>query len=49
MEVEVFAKLEPKLVLALAMRDLGQNADKIGTLNITPEILAALLEGRGAA
>ncbi len=47
MEVEVFEKLEPRLVLALAMRDLGRNAEKIGNLNITPEILAALLAERG--
>lgn len=44
MELELFQKLEPRLVLALAMRDLGQNAGRIGNLNITPEILAALLE-----
>ncbi len=44
MEVEVFAELEPRLVLALAMRDLGRNAKRIGNLNITPEILASLLE-----
>ncbi|PQV64860.1 SPFH domain / Band 7 family protein [Abditibacterium utsteinense] len=47
MEVEVFEKLEPRLVLALAMRDLGRNAQKIGNLNITPEILSALLDARG--
>lgn len=46
MEIEVFEKLEPRLVLALAMRDIGQNAGRIGNLNITPEILAALLETR---
>jgi hypothetical protein len=48
MEVEVFEALDPRLVLALAMRDLGRNAGKIGTLNITPEILASLLELKDA-
>lgn len=45
-ETDVFAALDPRLILALAMRDLGQNAERIGTLNITPEILASLLERR---
>ena len=42
--LEVFAGLEPRLVLALAMRELGTNAKRIGNLNITPEILASLLQ-----
>ncbi|BCM89941.1 hypothetical protein IAD21_01792 [Abditibacteriota bacterium] len=46
-ETEVFAGLDPRLVLALAMRELGVNAKRIGNLNITPEILASLLENRG--
>ncbi len=47
-ETDVFAGLEPRLVLALAMRELGTNAKRIGNLNITPEILASLLDGRAA-
>ena len=47
-ETDVFAGLEPRLVLALAMRELGTNAKRIGNLNITPEILASLLDGRRA-
>ena len=34
---------DPKTVLALAMKLLGENAQKIGNLNVTPEILGALL------
>jgi len=45
-ETDVFAGLEPRLVLALAMRELGTNAKRIGNLNITPEILASLLDVR---
>lgn len=48
-ELEMFKALEPRLVLALGLRDLGQNAAKIGNLNITPEILSALLQVQGDA
>ena len=34
---------DPKTVLALAMKLLGENAAKIGNLTITPEILSSLL------
>lgn len=34
---------EPALVLALAMRDLGANADRIGNLTITPDLLSSVL------
>lgn len=47
-ETDVFAGLEPRLVLALAMRELGTNAKRIGNLNITPEILASLLDNKVA-
>ena len=36
-------ELEPRLVLALAFRDMAANADKIGNLTITTEILEQLL------
>lgn len=51
MELEAYRTLEPKAVLALAMRDMGQNARKVGNLTITSEILAALFNdnGTGAA
>ena len=44
MELDVFKTLDPRLVLALGIRELGQNAEKIGNLNITPEILSSLLQ-----
>lgn len=37
---------DPRLVLALAFKALGENAGKIGNLTITPEILASLLGPR---
>ena len=43
-ELGLFQALDPRLILALGLRDLGQNAEKIGNLNITPEILSALLQ-----
>jgi hypothetical protein len=46
-EIDVYAKLEPRSVLALAMTELGQNADHIGNLTITSEMLASLLNGQG--
>lgn len=47
MELEAYKTLDPRAVLALAMRDLGQNASKVGNLTITSEILAALMNGNG--
>jgi regulator of protease activity HflC (stomatin/prohibitin superfamily) len=46
-EIDIYAKLEPRSVLALAMTELGQNADHIGNLTITSEMLASLLNGQG--
>jgi hypothetical protein len=34
---------DPKLNLALAFRELAENAGKIGTLNIRPELLETIL------
>jgi regulator of protease activity HflC (stomatin/prohibitin superfamily) len=45
MELGVYAGLEPRTVLALALNELGQNAGQIGNLTITSEILASLLNG----
>jgi SPFH domain / Band 7 family len=42
-----FQALEPRLVLALAFRDMAANADKIGNLTITTEVLEELLQARG--
>ena len=40
---------DPRLLLALALRDLGQNAGKVGSLTITSEMLASSAERPGAA
>jgi hypothetical protein len=44
MELAPYRALDPRKVLALAMRDIGNNADKVGNLNITSEMLADLLQ-----
>jgi hypothetical protein len=49
MELELYAALDPRKVLALAMSELGQNAGRIGNLTITSEMLASLLDGRAGA
>ncbi|MFN9508065.1 MAG: SPFH domain-containing protein [Planctomycetota bacterium] len=42
-ELAALGGIDPKLLLAESMRVLGLNADKVGQLNITSEILAGLL------
>jgi hypothetical protein len=42
-ELEPFATLNPQLLLALAFRDFATNAQKIGNLTISSEILEQLL------
>jgi regulator of protease activity HflC (stomatin/prohibitin superfamily) len=44
MELAPYRDLDPRKVLALAMRDIGNNAGKVGNLNITSEVLAGLLQ-----
>jgi hypothetical protein len=34
---------DPKLMIALAFRELAENAGKIGELNVTPDLLRSLL------
>jgi regulator of protease activity HflC (stomatin/prohibitin superfamily) len=46
-ELAVYRTLDPPTILALAFKELGQNAGRVGNLTITSEILAALLNGRG--
>ncbi len=38
---------DPKLMIALAFRELAENAGKIGQLNITPDLLQGLLAPQG--
>ncbi|MBI4630165.1 MAG: hypothetical protein HY740_00305, partial [Chloroflexi bacterium] len=35
---------EPRLMISLAMKELAQNASKIGNLNISPELLETLMK-----
>lgn len=44
-ELGLYDALDPHVILALAMKGIGENAGKIGNLTITSEILAALLDG----
>jgi regulator of protease activity HflC (stomatin/prohibitin superfamily) len=37
-------KMDPKLTIAMAFRDLADHAGKIGELNITPDLLNALID-----
>jgi regulator of protease activity HflC (stomatin/prohibitin superfamily) len=41
-------KSDGKLNIAMAFRELAEKAEKIGTLNISPELLTALLQDRPA-
>jgi hypothetical protein len=46
MELNAYRTLDPRTILALGIKELGQNAEQIGNLTITSEILAALLTAR---
>jgi hypothetical protein len=39
--------LDPRKLVAMAFRDMADNADKIGNLNISPDLLSSLLAGVG--
>jgi hypothetical protein len=45
-ELDVLRTLAPQETLALALREMGRRADRIGQLTITPDILASILAGR---
>ncbi len=40
---EPFKDLDPRMLTALSLKEMAENASKIGNLNITPDILAGLL------
>jgi len=44
LQLEPYKKLSPKQLLALALKEMGNNASRIGNLTITSEILAQLLK-----
>lgn len=46
LELDVLKTLPPRETLALALREMGRRADRIGQLTITPEILATILSSR---
>jgi regulator of protease activity HflC (stomatin/prohibitin superfamily) len=43
-----FREIDPRVLLALGMKALGENAGKISNLNITPDLLSLLLRGGSA-
>ena len=43
-EACALANMDPKTLMAKAFMELGENAGKIGTLNMTPELLAAITD-----
>ncbi len=43
MELGVYRSLDPRLLVAYALKEMGQNAAKVGNLTITTEMLAGLL------
>ncbi|MEZ6109101.1 MAG: SPFH domain-containing protein [Pirellulaceae bacterium] len=40
--------LDARQMIAMAFRDLADNAEKVGQLNISPDLLATLLDGEGS-
>ncbi|MCK4844262.1 MAG: hypothetical protein KAS95_01165 [Candidatus Heimdallarchaeota archaeon] len=44
LELDNYEKMEPSKLLAFAIKELGENAEKIGELTITSEILSELLK-----
>ncbi len=45
-QLAVYKDMPPRSLLALAMHELGQNAERVGNLTITSEVLASILNGR---
>jgi hypothetical protein len=43
LELAALRAVEPRALLAIALRELGKNAGKVGNLTITTEMLASLL------
>ena len=41
------SKIDPKVAVSMAFRDLADNAERIGQLNITPDLLQSLLQPDG--
>ena len=43
MELAPYKTMDPKVILALGLKELGENAENIGNLTITSEILSSLM------
>lgn len=39
------AQMDPSILMAKAFMNIGENADKIGTLNMTPDLLQSIVNG----
>ncbi len=46
LQLAAYNGLDPRMMTAMAMQELGKNAGRIGNLTVTSEILAALLDGK---
>jgi hypothetical protein len=44
--LQPWRQTDPRVLLALAFKLMGENAEKIGTLTVTPELLAGVLQNR---
>ncbi|HEX8919439.1 MAG TPA: SPFH domain-containing protein [Chloroflexota bacterium] len=45
LELSAYSSTDPRTLLAVALKDLGENASQIGTLTVTTEMLASILNG----
>lgn len=43
LELSSYKQIDPKILLAMGFKSLGEKSDKIGNLTITPDLLAAVL------
>ena len=43
-----YGRLSPEVLVALAFDKLALNSEKIGQLNITPDLLASVLKSKGS-
>ncbi len=48
MELSVYRDFDPRALLALGFKELGENAARVGNLTVTSEVLAALLDSKNA-
>lgn len=47
MEFASYKNIDAKILLALGLKSLGEKAEKIGNLTITPDLLSIILKGKG--